>query len=131
MSARNPRRWWIPFTFQAPKSAGTFLHPIRKGRNITLEGIGAGDSADTGGVHLYCMAQGLNGNTQDLLPTEHDGTGLEQTMILPSLANYRINRREFITSPMDYCDIDHILIWANNNTLTDTYVVGHIRGQSW
>jgi len=109
MSSRKPRRWWHTLSVQ----------------------VLAGDTADTDALHVYVTAQDLSGNTVFLLPTDEDGTGIDITLVMPSVADYYTNRTELWTAPMDFCDLDYIQIVLRNNSLTDTYFVGHIRGSSW
>lgn len=129
MSARQPRRWWVPVTVQV-LAGNTATFDIRKGRNISLEGFGGGTTADVD-LHAHVLAIRHDGTAEPILPSDNLMATLNPATTVPSQANYEIYRTEFWTHAIDVCDIDYLQIFLRNNGASDTYFVGHIRGSSW
>lgn len=129
MSARKPRRWWIPITIQV--NAGlTNTYDVHKGRNVTVEGFGGGTTADVD-LHAHVLAVRHDNNTEPILPSDNLMATLNPATIVPSVAEYRNQRVEFWTLPIDVCDVDYLQVFLRNNGVSNTYFVGHIRGSSW
>ena len=129
MSARKPRRWWVPITVQV-LAGNTATYDVHKGRNVTIEGFGGGTSADVD-LHAHVLAVRHDNQTEPILPSDNLMATLNPATVVPSSANYIINRTEFWTNPIDVCDVDYIQVFLRNNGVSDTYFVGHIRGTSW
>jgi len=118
--------FWIRWDYDAPVGQARTDYPLPLGRNVLLEGIGAGREDTTVLFRFWWIYED---NTAKRIAPRASTVANEDWLVSPTIANYRLNWREIPLSSAPMCDLQALGIEVLNSGAGVKSVEGHFRGK--